>query len=610
MLLCAGDFFGPADVEGFAEDIGLLLSGGIKVPIPTYIIAGTHVIPQLVSDVIDRNHGEVCENLVFLGRHGVMTTAEGLKIAFLSGVAPSEQNGNDMDAGKEEKAGDGDGEKEEQSDFENPAAPSLAANIAHYTVASVRALTNLPPSSDDTYAGVDILLTAEWPSNILEKSHTTGSIADKQLPGSSNYVTDIALARQPRYHFSGGVRADDSAGDALFWEREPYRNRGGAIHVTRFIGLGAFAGANKARWFYAFNIVPLTKIEAKALAASPANVTDCPFPYGGSARKRPAESEEGQPGNFFWGGNAGQGRGPKRQYGAPPSHYVCRKCGVAGHWIQDCQKPRGPREGHNCRVCGASDHFTQDCPKKESRERQCWFCLSNPDLEKHLIVSIGSEIYLTLAKGGLVDWGGHTLLVPIGHYPSSRHMEVLEGDEGATARSAMEEMERYKAALAEAYAGKGASMVCYELYAGGGVEDGGGLLHMHLQVVPIPTELEPKIEVAFMESAKDEGLELVKELPSDLDTPYCRVEVPTAGGVKILTFVPSAQTLEEHAQLAAEVAAQGRRPPRVINLQFGRLTLATLLGQPDRANWKNCILPHKEERRLAEELRRLVPIET
>lgn len=55
----------------------------------------------------------------------------------------------------------------------------------------------------------------------------------------------------------------------------------------------------------------------------------------------------------------------------------------------------------------------------ESMENQdsCWFCLSNPQVAKHLIASIGSETYVSLPKGQLPDTevgcpvpgGGHVL---------------------------------------------------------------------------------------------------------------------------------------------------------------------------------------------------------
>jgi hypothetical protein len=65
---------------------------------------------------------------------------------------------------------------------------------------------------------------------------------------------------------------------------------------------------------------------------------------------------------------------------------------------------------------------------------ECWFCLSNPNLAKHLIVAVGGECYLTLPKGQVipthgpdstsksgissVPGGGHVLIVPIAHFPT------------------------------------------------------------------------------------------------------------------------------------------------------------------------------------------------
>ena len=55
-------------------------------------------------------------------------------------------------------------------------------------------------------------------------------------------------------------------------------------------------------------------------------------------------------------------------------------------------------------------------PKMEFDQNKCWFCLSSKDVSKHLVISIGKEIYLTLAKGGVVD--DHFLLCPIAHHQS------------------------------------------------------------------------------------------------------------------------------------------------------------------------------------------------
>lgn len=59
---------------------------------------------------------------------------------------------------------------------------------------------------------------------------------------------------------------------------------------------------------------------------------------------------------------------------------------------------------------------------------ECWFCLSNPKVTKHLIASIGAETYLTLPKGQLLDTsdpeslvpgGGHVLIIPVSTYVNS-----------------------------------------------------------------------------------------------------------------------------------------------------------------------------------------------
>lgn len=53
---------------------------------------------------------------------------------------------------------------------------------------------------------------------------------------------------------------------------------------------------------------------------------------------------------------------------------------------------------------------------------ECWFCLSNPKVTKHLIASIGNECYVTLPKGQVpntqdgsspVPGGGHVLIIPV-----------------------------------------------------------------------------------------------------------------------------------------------------------------------------------------------------
>ena len=53
----------------------------------------------------------------------------------------------------------------------------------------------------------------------------------------------------------------------------------------------------------------------------------------------------------------------------PPDGYVCKKCGVPGHFFKHCpqfeqrkpREPRGPPEGYVCHKCGVSGHWIKDC---------------------------------------------------------------------------------------------------------------------------------------------------------------------------------------------------------------------------------------------------------
>jgi len=59
----------------------------------------------------------------------------------------------------------------------------------------------------------------------------------------------------------------------------------------------------------------------------------------------------------------------------PPDGYVCKKCGVPGHFFKACPQfeqrapraPRGPPEGYVCHKCGVSGHWIKDCPQSTAK---------------------------------------------------------------------------------------------------------------------------------------------------------------------------------------------------------------------------------------------------
>jgi hypothetical protein len=84
---------------------------------------------------------------------------------------------------------------------------------------------------------------------------------------------------------------------------------------------------------------------------------------------------------------------------------------------------------------------------------------------------------------------------------------------------------RYQAALRALYAKHGATAVFFEV---GRVSSKGG--HAHIQVVPVPFPLESRVESAFRDEGKLQGIEFDVEeagAPSDVvGEGYFRVELP------------------------------------------------------------------------------------
>ncbi len=208
----------------------------------------------------------------------------------------------------------------------------------------------------------------------------------------------------------------------MHYERQPYRNHrvlnDAARHVTRFIGLGRVGNAEKRKWVYAFNIVPLKHIDRSELVKQPAEATDAPYNAVevAAAAERLQGGGGGQQGGFFWDMNA----------------------------------PMDDRKGNRRR--NNQDDFGGGGQKRQRREPAgpCWFCLSGSEVEKHLIVSIGDHAYLALPKGGLTP--DHVLILPIAH-----HASLLELPEDVG-----KEVDRFKSAVRKCFKKRGQAVVFFE----------------------------------------------------------------------------------------------------------------------------------------------------
>ncbi|KAF3220716.1 hypothetical protein TWF106_006137 [Orbilia oligospora] len=375
----------------------------------------------------------------------------------------------------------------------------------------------------------DILVTGDWPEGVSTGSKVSMSSETQEVQkGANKPVQRLAQTLRPRYHFVSGGGG--------FYEREPYKNevrekdgQDASELVTRFIALADYGNEAKAKWMYAFKLdisTPSTTI--------PPNCTASPYiPY----QKRPPPQQQS---NFFWGDQSnehhhGGHRNKRQRYDKPP--------------------PPGPDS--------------------------CFFCLSNPNIQKHLITSIGSAAYLTTAKGPLttnlvnaeVSFPGHVLIIPFEHTPTLQGIQDPE-----TLEATVGEMGRYRAALGKMYGSFGCGIVTFEVVRRMGV-------HPHWQAVPVGKAFIKRVKETFEELAKEEAaIEGIEEREAD----------EKEEGDFFRVWIKNPEEDQE------EVLLMKLKDRTRFDLQFGRKVLGKVFGLEDRVNWKDCAQEVEDEIRDAE----------
>ncbi|KAL0964889.1 hypothetical protein UPYG_G00273930 [Umbra pygmaea] len=505
LLLCVGDFFSSSS-EAQAE-WEEYKSGAKKAPIHTYILGAAS--QETLHFFPSADGCELADNITYLGRRGVFTGASGLQIAYVSG-------------------------REGQ---QNPAP-------AHCF--SPKDLTQLvePLLSNTKFRGVDILLTSQWPRGVWQ--YASSPEVNTNMCGTTS-IAHLADKLKPRYHFA--------ALEGVHYERQPYRNhvvlQENAQHVSRFIALATVNNPEKRKYLYAFNIVPMKSMELSELIKQPEDVTENPYRRMSREKAAPEFADTEVASQFFF--DLG-----KKQHG--------RGRGQGG------RERKRPSDGDFDRQ-NQGQPLDSDRSKQPRRPPQpsgpCWFCLASPQVEKHLVISIGTHCYLALAKGSLTPQ--HVLVLPIGHYQS-----VVE-----LSSNVVEELDGYKKAVRTFYKSRGQRCVLFERNYRS--------QHLQLQVVPVPENkcTTEDIKEAFMLQAQEQNIELM-EIPQHTDlkqiappgTPYFYVELDS--GEKLFY-----------------------RIQKNFPLQFGREVLASvpLLNIPERADWRDCKQSREEEDRLSKQLR-------
>jgi Protein similar to CwfJ C-terminus 1/Protein similar to CwfJ C-terminus 2 len=184
---------------------------------------------------------------------------------------------------------------------------------------------------------------------------------------------------------------------------------------------------------------------------------------------------------------------------------------------------------------------------------KCWFCLQSGDVEKHLIICIGTGIYVALAKGPINNH--HVLILPIDHIQSSSQLS----DEN------FQTMKIFKNSLKKFFDSKNMATVFFERNYKSS--------HCAVNAIAIPKDVEWQLGETLKDKAEEFNLkfETIPKLmaPKDLpeNGPYFVIEFPD-------------ETLIT-------------RDMKGFPINFGRDVVCAegLLNAEDKIDWKSCLLP-------------------
>jgi hypothetical protein len=512
--------------------------------------------------------GELCENLTYLGACG-SREVQGLQVAFFNGTR----------------------EGTNRADFDAQRFGGL-----------------LSRSRSSTFKGVDILLTNHWSRGLLSnlKDLSIVGLATTEMSSFGiEAVSELAEALTPRYHFAASPTH-------VAFERAPYTNDN-FRPFTRFVALSEAFNPRKQKFMYAFNISPLPTLSAAELSTPPATgSTPSPFAFLKAAKEAELEQANAKKRKFddldradakqgtqlFYDDKRAQ-RGQQyheRQARAAEDHerqYQDRKRSHNERINQEARdpssapsngdfRPRRPRTEYSKSRFDRNDPRMQQKMHPLMQRNGCWFCLSNPNVEEHLVVSIGDHYYLALAKGGVTN--DHLLIVPIEH---SGTMESIN-------EASIAELKRFQSALVACYQKQDMDVIFWERKLDApqnALASTSDKNHAQLQALALPKDSFVKIRAGFDSQLEHFGLLFLQlednQQVSSLtgNTGHLFVDMPSLA--LPTEDVPSPPT---RSRSLAIIPDKKRIP-----LQLPRRVISQALEKPEREDWKACVLSKSDE---------------
>ncbi|BES90590.1 Protein similar to CwfJ C-terminus 2 [Nesidiocoris tenuis] len=330
----------------------------------------------------------------------------------------------------------------------------------------------------------------------VDKADPTGSI---KVSGTSKLIGRLVVALKPKMHFAANTKV------SFVSPQMGHRSVDGDVpEVTQFIGLTDFEHYKEGKWVYALKY-PIGK---KRKPVQPQ--IEIPFTYA---------YEDDKINKFFYDA------GGKRKGQNDPSH-------------------KKKRRNVN--------------PSIDSGN--CWFCLGNPNVERSLILAVADHVYLTLAKGPVVD--KHLILSPINHVNSLSTAD----------RSIQEEIDKFLKALTKCYKPAKKHLVWYErCYRSP---------HFQVECYILGSEDVDLIDSQIKEMANAKNLKLKQVTDSrSLSSIKSNQECPNYFYVRV----------GEKKSYMIDIANDSDFP-----MNFGRAVIATAIGLQDRIRWQECV-PSQDE---------------
>jgi len=425
-------------------------------------------------------------------------------------------------------------------------------------------------------------------------------------------IAELCAALEPRYHAFGN--------NDIAYQRPPFQTLGSG-HVCRCIALGKVGSKGKGRtWIHGLSLSPAAGMPEAALMQRPENTSPCPFApstqsdaggQNGGVKRAADELEEQDdsaqivPDQVFLSKlppNIEERRiqAAFKQVGTIVRVHLAREDGTEGRpckgfgWVtfSSPEEAQAACELNELLECGGRKMgVTLARPRKQAKRREaqiviephseCWFCLVNPKVEKHMIVSATTEVYIATAKGPVNP--AHIMVLPVKHAPCF----------AACPPELQQAMEAHVVAIRKMCVSAKQDCIVWERWVPMGTSAAN---HMQIQVLPIDAEhaglAREALETVLKQQLPgcslrrlDAHSSVVDHLNDDPSTPYVYFEVPgdnTAKGRQVERFVYPG----------------GSGGPR-IPINLGRIFACHLLGCQEKADWRQCQEDMESEKELA-----------